>query len=112
MRRMRKTSGTALLSLCALMVANWAALAAEPLATAAESRPTDKAVEVVKQPFNDLNILQSEIAPALLRAKAAPYARVSGDNCQALDAEIRELDTALGPDIDLPGGKGHLFQKN
>ena len=109
MRRMRKA--TAVLSLCALMIADCAAIAAEPSATAAESPPADKAVEVVKQPLNDLNILQNEIAPVLARAKAVPYARVSGNNCQALDAEIRGLDAAFGPDIDLPGGKGASVSK-
>ena len=111
MRRMRKTAGTALLTLCALMVAGSAAMAAERIAKAAESRPADKAVDVVKQPLNDLNILQNEIAPVLARAKSAPYAHVSGDNCQALEAEIQELDSALGPDIDLPGGKGASVSK-
>ena len=111
MRRMTKATGTALMTLCAFTVAQSVAIAAEPVATAAQSRPSDKAVEVVKQPFNDLNILQNEIAPVLARAKAAPYAHVSGNDCQALDAEIRELDVALGPDIDLPGGKGASYSK-
>src|SRR5258706_5213783 len=106
MRRMRKTTATALLTLCALMVTDGAAIAAEPLAKATESQPADKAVEVVKQPLNDLNILQRDVAPVLQRAKASPYAHVSNDNCQALDVEIQALNAALGPDIDLPCSKG------
>ena len=111
MRRMRKTTGTVLLGLCALIVADCAAMAAEPVAKATESQPADKAVEVVEQPLNDLNILQRDVAPVLQRAKAAPYAHVAGDNCQALDAEIQALDAALGPDFDLPGGKGTSLSK-
>ena len=111
MRRMRKPTGTVLLTLCALMVADGTVMAAEPSAKAAESRPADKAVEIVKQPLNDLNILQNDVAPVLQRTKAAPYAHAAGDNCQALDAEIQALDAALGPDFDLPGGKGASLSK-
>lgn len=60
-----------------------------------------KAGEVLKQPFKDLNVLQDIIPEALLKAKAAPYAKPREANCLAVRMEIYELDYALGEDLDV-----------
>ena len=75
------------------------AVLAAPDASAPESKPMTKAGDVMKQPLNDLNVVKPKVAPVLVRAKAAPYGRPNGD-CQILNAEILELNTALGPDFD------------
>ena len=60
-------------------------------------------------PLNDLNLVRAKIPPALLAAQKAPYAPPLDPSCDGLAAEIRQLDAALGADLDAPstpGGQG------
>jgi hypothetical protein len=61
-------------------------------------------VEAAETPLNDLNLVRAKIPPVLLTALKAPYAAPSGPGCEGLAAEIKELDVALGPDLDAPPG--------
>ena len=106
---MRMVGRTAVAMSVFALTMSGAAVAA-PTASSPDAKPIKKAVEVVKQPLNDLNIVKPEIAPVLVRAKAAPYAPAGGD-CHGLDAEIQELDLALGPDFDAPHAKETSLSK-
>jgi hypothetical protein len=55
---------------------------------------------VASSPLNDLNLVQAKIPPALLLAQKAPYAPPTDPGCDGLANEIRQLDAALGPDLD------------
>ncbi|HEY1425429.1 MAG TPA: hypothetical protein VGF50_02040 [Caulobacteraceae bacterium] len=57
---------------------------------------------VLVQPFRDFGLIESRIPRVLLEAMADPYARVRPVTCDALTVRIRELDGALGPDMDAP----------
>jgi hypothetical protein len=71
-----------------------------------------RVVEAAETPLNDLNLVRTKIPPALLAALRAPYAP-PGLGCECLTAEIKELDAALGPDLDAPPGpsKHNLVEK-
>ena len=56
--------------------------------------------QVVTQPLNDFNLLNSEIPPVLVAAQKAPYAEPAGHSCTSLVTELQALNAALGPDID------------
>ena len=51
-------------------------------------------------PLHDINVLRAKIPPVLLDAIDAPYGRPDPQDCSTIMAEVVELDTALGPDID------------
>lgn len=53
-------------------------------------------------PLSDLNVVRTEIPPVLERASKEPYAYPADRSCDALTAEVRKLDEALGPDLDVP----------
>jgi len=64
---------------------------------------------VVSSPLHDANILRTKIPPVLLEADADLYARPElprhpgrAETCHTLDALLRTLDDALGPDLDVP----------
>ena len=83
---------------------------ADPVASAPDEKPAAKAVELVKQPFDDLNIMKKTVAPVLMRAKEAPYAHPSAD-CQLLNTEVEQLNLVLGPDVDASVQKASLSKK-
>jgi len=75
--------------------------------------PPPAAPPVVKQlagaattPLHDLNLVRAKLPPVLLAAHRAPYAPPAEPSCEALAAEIRLLDAALGDDLDVPSAKG------
>lgn len=55
-------------------------------------------------PLRDVNVLRTKIPAALLAAVAEPYARPRDLGCGGLTAEVRSLNEALGPDLDVQGG--------
>ncbi len=61
---------------------------------------------VAEQPFRDFNLIRTKIPPVLLRAMADPYERPP-DTCDGLVEAVRELDDALGPDLDEPVSTAH-----
>ncbi len=80
--------------------------AATPATTPAEgnTRIIQKAEKMVRdagltqtatQPLNDLNLVRSDIPPALLAALKAPYAEPAGHSCTTLASELQALDAAL-----------------
>jgi hypothetical protein len=83
------SNGLALASLIMLLSA---------CATQDQSRVVDAAVA----PLNDLNLIHAEIPASLQAAQQQPYAIPPDVTCDALVAEVHELDTVLGPDLDAP----------
>lgn len=76
-----------------------------------EARQSDKPItnrdpgveDVAKTPINDLNVgRDDEIPPVLIAATQTPYAVDGMKKCGAIIAAVEELDTILGPDLDLP----------
>lgn len=53
-------------------------------------------------PLEDLNLRRVEIPMVLLEAQANPYDLRNMGRCNAIAAEVRRLDEALGPDRDEP----------
>jgi hypothetical protein len=53
-------------------------------------------------PLNDLNLIRSKIPEVLVAASKSPYAVPATRSCEALLAEVGELDAALGADLDTP----------
>lgn len=68
-----------------------------------EDKPeaADSAMEkAVKAPLVDLNLLRKKIPEALRDARRAPYQMPAINTCDALALEIKQLDSALGADLD------------
>jgi len=59
---------------------------------------------VLTQPFNDFNLVRTEVPEKLAQVRAAPYVKPLPGGCNDLAAEVRELDQILGPDLE--GGSG------
>ncbi|MFI4936025.1 MAG: hypothetical protein ACHP7N_15510 [Caulobacterales bacterium] len=62
---------------------------------------------VIEQPARDFNIVRSKIPPVLRQAMADPYERPAPNTCQGIDAQVRILYDALGPDLDEPASTDH-----
>jgi hypothetical protein len=56
----------------------------------------------IKAPLHDLNMMQDQIPPVLLRAEDKPYDVSDLDTCNDVLNKVAELDLALGPDVDMP----------
>ena len=59
---------------------------------------------IVTQPFNDFNLVRTEIPEKLQSLADAPYAAAGPQTCEGIAAEISELDGLLGPDMEVQGG--------
>jgi hypothetical protein len=57
-------------------------------------------------PLHDLNLVRAKLPAVLLAAQQAPYAAPADPGCAGLAAEIRQLDAALGEDLDAPSAAG------
>ena len=57
--------------------------------------------DVMTAPLSDLNIKKNDIPPILLAARERPYDLTGVRTCKAIQAEIGQLDGALGDDIDV-----------
>ena len=81
--------------------------------TATEGATTtrDGMKSALKQPLNDLNLLQSEIPTVLREARSAAYARPSEVTCDILIAEVRKLDAELDEDLDQQAIEASFKQK-
>lgn len=64
-------------------------------------------------PLHDLNLVRAKIPAALLAAQKAPYAPPVDPGCGGLAIEIRQLDAALGDDLDAPltAGQRNLLEQ-
>jgi hypothetical protein len=74
--------------------------------TGCASSSPDKVAQAATTPLSDLNVVRADIPAVLKAAAAVPYAPPSDTACPALAADIRALDEVLGPDLDVPAGKG------
>ena len=71
---------------------------ASPL-TVAEDRT---AASLVGSPLADVNIKKKHIPLLLLEAKDHPYATIGMTDCAKIGAAVRDLDSVLGRDLDVP----------
>ncbi|TCM21422.1 hypothetical protein EDF56_10186 [Novosphingobium sp. PhB165] len=76
------------------------AAAKQPQRAITDSEPD--AIDVAKTPVTDLNLDRIEIPPLLKAAIHKPYDLSGLKTCDQIAAAVQELDTVLGPDIDLP----------
>ena len=63
----------------------------------AQKHSSDAATRIVTQPFKDLNMIKSDIPPALAQI-TDPYATPEVVDCHWLNYQLSELDKVLGPD--------------
>lgn len=69
--------------------------------------------EAVVAPLKDFNLVRSKVPPALASAAKDAYHLPGGkSDCPTLIAEIRKLDLALGPDLDVPRNAGRPTMSN
>ena len=88
------------------------ALALTAVAAPAAARDQDQpaavrqpdAQDVAMTPLSDLNLAKTEVPPVLLTAMSDPYSSVGLDQCRQIEAAIADLDSALGPDMDVANG--------
>lgn len=74
-------------------------------ATSKTSQPSEsgsRITEAVATPFSDLNLIRTKIPEVLTEAKKNPYQPPTALTCTGLSDEVRTLDEALGPDLDIP----------
>jgi len=64
--------------------------------------PGTRVAQAVASPLSDLNLLRELIPPVLIEAQKGPYLPPAILTCAGLADEVRELDVALGPDLDVP----------
>jgi hypothetical protein len=99
-----------LLILATLMACSKPATAPAPEPGVAGKVPTPSVSkqmsEAAATPLSDLNLVRTKIPPVLLQAQRAPYAPPVDPSCEGLASEIRQLDAALGPDLDAPSSSG------
>lgn len=79
------------------------------LSALAACSTTDQAriTSTAATPLSDLNLVNAPIPEILAAAQRGPYALPAAPDCPALDAEIKALDEALGPDLDAPPSEAH-----
>ena len=84
-------------------------LAVVPAAAADDQRTVGS---IAESPLSDVNLKRKTIPPVLQAAVAQPYATAGLTNCARIGAAVKELDAALGRDLDNPppptkNGKKH-----
>jgi hypothetical protein len=55
----------------------------------------------MQSPLYDINVMRTKIPETLLDALDAPYSLPKPLTCSEIAAEVRPLDDALGPDLDM-----------
>lgn len=63
-------------------------------------RTSDEVSDTAYQPLEDFNVVHDEIPIILYNLRGNPYAAPISTNCRNVIAEIRQLDRALGADLD------------
>jgi hypothetical protein len=90
-------------------------LVAAPALARDKTRPITRrepdVIDVAKTPMTDLNLSRTEIPALLVEAQKRPYSDQGLDSCAKVAAAVAELDTVLGPDIDLPQSERARFSK-
>lgn len=69
--------------------------------TSAQAR-AESVEGAMSSPLRDVNLLRTKIPDVLLRAMADPYERPQPADCQHITVLVRELNDALGDDLDEP----------
>lgn len=64
-------------------------------------------VDAATVPLQDLHLVHADIPAPLVEAQRQPYAIPADTSCTALLAQVRDLDAALGPDLDAPDTDEH-----
>jgi hypothetical protein len=90
-----------LLAACASSEVSQPSAASQPPG-AAQPDVEARVAQAAVTPLTDLNLVRTDIPPALVAAQKAPYALPSDLSCAALAAEVQALDAALGADLDTP----------
>ena len=67
--------------------------------------------EAAAQPLKDLNLVKDQIPPVLRQAVKDPYEKPGRIDCGWLEHEVRGLDLALGPDLDMPAEQPTLARQ-
>jgi hypothetical protein len=70
--------------------------------TSQKPETATRVTQAVTAPLTDLNLVRTKIPAALIEAQKNPYVPPKDLTCAALSAEVRTLDDALGPDLDVP----------
>lgn len=78
-----------------------------PAPLLAQAMPEPDVTEVAKTPLRDLNIDGRDIPEALKVAVANPYDTARLKTCNAIVANIADLDSVLGADYDIAGDDGN-----
>ena len=83
-------------------IVRYSALVFVATLTGCAANDASRVTQAATAPLNDLNLIQAEIPPILIEARKQPYALPAELKCANLSNEIRELDAALGADLDTP----------
>lgn len=57
---------------------------------------------IATEPARDVGLRRVPVPPVLEAARANPYSLSNARTCAGIGGELRDLDTALGPDFDAP----------
>ena len=69
--------------------------------------------DAVAAPLKDFNLIRTKVPPALVEAAKDAYRLPGGKaDCETLIQEVRKLDLALGPDLDVPSNAGKPTMSN
>jgi len=79
-----------------------ASLLVTPITAVSAQQGNNGIGRVVTQPLRDTRIKEDKIPAVLQRAASAPYSAVGTESCAAITAQIRDLNGALGADVDTP----------
>ena len=94
---MRPSPALAMLTTISFLAASAAPLAAQR----AQTQPDTVGREAM-EPLRDTGIKKTKIPEVLQYVASAPYSPVDMKSCAAIAREVRDLDAALGRDIDQP----------
>lgn len=74
----------------------------------AASRHASQVLDAATGPLEDLNFKRKEIPELLDALRKNPYAPPKTMKCEAIKEELAQLDTLLGPDMDLQARAGNV----
>lgn len=72
------------------------------LAACASSKTGNGVADAATAPLSDLNLVRAEIPPPLAEALKGPYKPPAAAGCEAIAAEVAQLEALLGADLDVP----------
>jgi hypothetical protein len=72
------------------------------LSACASTSGSKGVTDAATTPLSDLNLVKAEIPPVLAEALKAPYRPPAAPGCEAIAAEVSQLEVVLGADLDVP----------